>query len=583
MKYSDLALLKRLLLWARPYWPHIAGILALSLLAAPLALLTPVPLKITVDSVIGTEPLPGVLDNLLPIGFERSAFGNLVVATLLVVLIALMSQLQAMGTALLSTYTAEKLVLGFRAKLFRHLQRLSLSYHDLRGTSDSTYRIQHDGSAIQFLVIDGMIPFATACFTLTAMLYVTFRLDWQLGLVALCVSPPLAVLARTYRRHVRRRAHRVKRLESSVLGVIQEVLTGLRIVKAFGQEEREQGRFVRTSHEGMRARLGLALAEGSMGLLLGLTVSVGTAAVLFIGVRNVLGGALTLGELLLIMAYLAQLYRPLRTISRKVASLQLHIASVERMFRVLDRAPNVTERPGARSLARADGAVTFDGVSFGYGDDVRVLHDVSLDVPVGTRVGVAGETGSGKTTLVSLLSRFYDPTEGRITLDDVDLRDYKLTDLRRQFAIVLQEPMLFSTSIAENIAYAEPEANHEAIVRAARAANAHDFINRLPEGYDTQVGERGLRLSGGERQRIALARAFLRDAPILIMDEPTSAVDLETEAGILEAMDRLMVGRTCFLITHRPSTLTGCDLIVSINRGRLSLGGGPTALRAVQE
>jgi ATP-binding cassette subfamily B protein len=305
--------------------------------------------------------------------------------------------------------------------------------------------------------------------------------------------------------------------------------------------------------------------------------------VLFIGVRNVLAGALTLGEVLLIMAYLSQLYRPLRTISRKVASLQLHLASVERMFRVLDRAPKVTERPGARPLSRAAGAVELHNVTFAYDDGVPVLHDVSLDVPAGTRVGVTGETGSGKTTLVSLLSRFYDPTEGRITLDGVDLRDYKLTDLRRQFAIVLQEPMLFSTSIVENIAYADPEADHDAIVRAAWAANAHDFITRLADGYDTQVGERGLRLSGGERQRIALARAFLRHAPILIMDEPTSAVDLETEAGILEAMDRLMTGRTCFLITHRPSTLAGCDLIVSINRGRLALGGRSVGLLAVRE
>jgi ATP-binding cassette subfamily B protein len=253
------------------------------------------------------------------------------------------------------------------------------------------------------------------------------------------------------------------------------------------------------------------------------------------------------------------------------------------MFKVLDRAPEVTERPRARSLSRAAGAVAFHKVSFSYDDGVSVLHEVSLDVPAGTRVGIAGETGSGKTTLVSLLNRFYDPTEGRITLDEVDLRDYKLADLRRQFAIVLQDPMLFSTSIAENIAYADPEADPDSIVRAARAANAHDFITRLADGYGTHVGERGLRLSGGERQRVALARAFLRHAPILIMDEPTSAVDLETEAGILEAMDRLMTGRTCFLITHRPSTLLGCNMIVSINRGRLSLGGRPAALVGVRD
>jgi ATP-binding cassette subfamily B protein len=269
------------------------------------------------------------------------------------------------------------------------------------------------------------------------------------------------------------------------------------------------------------------------------------------------------------MAYISQLYQPLKTIGRKAVSLQSSLAGAERAFSLLDEAPDVAERPNARPLSRASGAIAFRDVSFSYGKDASVLHDISFEIGPSTRVGVIGATGAGKTTLASLLTRFYDPTAGEILLDGVDLRDYRLADLRNQFSIVLQEPVLFSTSIAENIAYARPGASREEIVEAAKAANAHEFITRLAEGYETQVGERGLRLSGGERQRIALARAFLKDAPLLILDEPTSSVDLRTEAVIMEAMDRLMRGRTTFMIAHRLSTLKNCDVLLVIENGRL--------------
>jgi ATP-binding cassette subfamily B protein len=309
--------------------------------------------------------------------------------------------------------------------------------------------------------------------------------------------------------------------------------------------------------------------EGALGLVVGLTTAAGSAAVLVIGVQHVQAGHLTLGELLLVMAYLSQLYAPLKTLGKKAAGLQSHLASAERAFALLDAAPDVAEGPHARPLARAAGAVAFRGVSFAYGDHRPVLRDVSFEVRPGARVGVVGMTGAGKTTLVNLLTRFYDPTAGQITLDGVDLRDYRLADLRHQFAIVLQEPVLFSTSIAENIAYARPGAADEEIVAAAKAARIHEFIARLPQGYQTPVGERGLSLSGGERQRVALARAFLKDAPILILDEPTSAVDVRTEAEILDAMGRLMQGRTAFLITHRLSALKDCDALLVLEGGRL--------------
>jgi ATP-binding cassette subfamily B protein len=379
----------------------------------------------------------------------------------------------------------------------------------------------------------------------------------------------LFLVTQVYRRRLRKRSREVKRLETSALAVVQEVLAALRVVKAFGQEDREQERFFRRSSEGVQARLRLTLIEGGFGLLVGLISAIGTSAVLWVGIRHVQSGVLTLGELLLVMSYLSQLYDPLKTMSKKAASLQSHLAGAERAFALLDEAPDVVERPKARPLVHAAGAVAFRNVSFAYEQERPILHDLSFEIPAGTRVGIAGTTGAGKTTLVSLLTRFYDPTAGQILLDGVDLRDYKLADLRSQFAIVLQEPVLFSTSIAENIAYARPGAGEREIAAAAQAAGAHDFITRLPQGYATLVGERGMRLSGGERQRIALARAFLKDAPILILDEPTSSVDTKTEAAIMMAMEQLMRGRTTFMIAHRLSTLDLCDVRVDIEYGQI--------------
>lgn len=566
---NDRTLYRRLLRQARPYRAHIVGIFLLSLLASPLALMTPLPLKIAVDSATSSGPPPVFLRVFLPENGASSHTAVLILAAVLLVFVALLNQMHTLVVSLLSTYTSEKLVLAFRAQLFRHVQRLSLAYHDTRGIGDSTYRIQYDAAAIQYIGIDGVIPLITAIFTLAGMIYVTARIDWQLALVALAVSPALILLSRVNRRLFRRRAGRVKELESSALSVVQEVLGAVRVVKAFGQEEREQRRFVMRSSEGMWARLRFTLLQGIFDLLIGLTIALGTAAVLFTGIRHVEAGRLSLGSLLLVMGYLTQLYAPLQTIGRKAASLQGHLVSAERAFSLLDEAQDVPERPDARAIGRAVGAVAFEGVSFSYTSERPILRNVSFAVDAGTKVGIIGTTGAGKTTLMSLLTRFSDPSGGVILLDGVDLRDYRLVDLRNQFAIVLQEPVLFSTSIAENIGYARPEASEDEIRAAAVAANAHDFIMHLPDGYATQVGERGMRLSGGERQRISLARAFLKDAPILILDEPTSSVDTKTEETIMEAMARLMDGRTTFMIAHRLTTLSNCDLLLQIEQGQL--------------
>jgi len=568
-RHTDFTLYRRLLRQARPYWLHIGGIFLLSLLSSPLALLTPLPLKIAVDSIIGSSPLPGFLDAVLPATIGRSDSTALFIVAGLLVMISLLVQLQELATSLLRTYTGERMVLGFRAQIFRHIQRLSFTYSDTKGIADSSYRIQYDAPAIQYIAIDGIIPFITATFTIAGMISVTAWIDWQLAMVALAVAPILFLVTKAYRQRLRTKSREVKKLESSALSVVQEVLAAIRVVKAFGQEEREHERFVGRSTEGMRARIHLTFVEGRFGLLVGLITALGTSAVLLIGVRHVQSGVLTLGELLLVMSYLSQLYTPLKTMSKMVASLQAHLAGAERAFALLDEVTDVPEHPMARPIARVEGAIAFRNVSFAYNTHRPILRDISFEIAAGTRVGIAGRTGAGKSTLMSLLMRFYDPTAGQILLDGVDLRDYKLADLRNQYAIVLQETVLFSTSIAENIAYARPGASEAEIVEAAQAANAHEFIVRLPDGYQTQVGERGMQLSGGERQRISLARAFLKDAPILILDEPTSSVDIKTEVAIMEAMDRLMHGRTTFMITHRLSTLDSCDVRIEIEHGRI--------------
>jgi ATP-binding cassette subfamily B protein len=568
-KLSDRAIYRRLLLEAKPFWPNIAALFALSLLAAPLTLLNPLPLKIVVDSVLGTHPLPAWLAWVFPAEIQRTDFIVLAGVAGMLVAIALFKQLLDLAFALLRSYTGEKLVLAFRSKLFRHTQGLSLSYHDTKGTADSTYRIQYDAPSIQWITLDAFIPLVSSLLTLVAMIIVMARIDWALALVALAVAPVLYFVSQIYSRYLKLRWREAKDLESSTLSVVQEVLTSVRVVKAFAAEDREQERYVASAGKNLRQQLKLALTSGSFGLIIGLAMATGSAVVLFLAARHVQTGRITLGELILVMSYLALLYTPLQMVSKSAASLQGSLVSAERAFQLLDELPDVIEKPHARPLTRAQGQVAFENVSFGYNSERPALRDISFEIATGSRVGIAGTTGAGKSTLVSLLLRLYDPSAGKISLDGVDLCDFKLRDLRNQFAIVLQEPVLFSSSIAENIAYAKPDASEDEIIAAAQAANAHDFISRLPQGYKTDVGERGVQLSGGERQRISLARAFLKDAPILILDEPTSSVDVKTEAIIMEAMLRLMRGRTTFMIAHRLTTLDVCDVRIQLEHGRI--------------
>jgi ATP-binding cassette subfamily B protein len=529
----------------------------------------PIPLKLVVDNVLGTQPINEVLRAILPGSIVGSASGMLVFAVILLVVVTGLIYLQALALWVVQTYAGQKLVLAFRAKLFRHVQELSFSFHDTRGSTDSTYRIQYDAEAIQQVALGGVIPVVTACVTIGSFLFVIAAIDPLLTVVAAAVIPPLFLFTRTFGRRLREEWTTVKQVESSAMALLQETLGSLRVVKAFGQEARQHQQFVDRSTQGVRRQMRVAYTHGRFDLLVGLTTAFGTAAVLYLGVQHVLAGSLTLGNLLIVMTYLGQFYGPLEVISKKTAELQSGLASAERAFALLDEQPAVAERENPVPISRAIGEISFDTLSFGYGRGPFVLRDVSLTVPAGSRVGVVGKTGAGKSTLISLLMRFYDPDEGSISLDGVDLRDYDLKGLRNQFAIVLQDPVLFSTTIAENIAYARRGAAVREVERAAKVANAHEFIEALPQGYDTPVGERGMQLSAGERQRISLARAFLKDAPILILDEPTSSVDVKTEAAIVSAMQRLMEGRTSFMVTHRFEALVGCNRLLRVEDGHV--------------
>jgi ATP-binding cassette, subfamily B, bacterial len=555
----------------RAVWPHLVIILLLGLLWTPIALLAPLPMKMIVDNVLGTAPLPWFLDELLPRTLTTSPEGMLKVAIGLSVLLALIGMAHSTSEWLLRENVTERMVREFRGRMLLHSLLGSIPHHHAKGSHDPAYRIYHDAPALPWTTIYGILPVIISAMSLCGMLYVTALINGKLALVACATSLPLIVLIHLNQRCLRARWHDVAEKDSGAHSTVQEALGALSVVVTFRQERREVGRFLDRAQAAFRARLGVMWLQGGFGVILGLSSAFGITAILYLGVRDVQAHVLSVGDLLLVMGYIGQLYAPLQGIGMHVTGQQQALASIERACALLDDEPTVADREGAIPLQRAIGDIGFENVSFAYAGDREVLSGVSVEVPAGSCVGIVGKTGAGKTTLINLLARLLDPTAGRIRLDGIDLRDYRLADLRDQFAVVPQEPVLFSTTVAENIAYGCPDAPMEAIVEAAKLAEAHDFISALPDGYRTNVGERGMLLSGGERQRIVLARAFLKDAPILILDEPTSSIDLETEGELFASMERLMHGRTTFLIAHRLSTLRNADFILRVKGGGVVL------------
>jgi ATP-binding cassette subfamily B protein len=566
---SSLYLLRRAWPFIAPFRVQLAFLSFVVLLSIPLNLMTPLPLTVAIDSVVGDRPLPQFLQTWLPSDALSSAEGLLLFVCVAYVGIALCVHLQSRALLLLSSYTGERLIYAFRHRLFQHMQRICASYHEAHGPTDSVYRIQHDAASVKQIPIDSFLPFLKACCLLTGLAVLMLTIDVAFATVGLVMLPLLFWLTHRCGRRLREQWSDVKTIETATVACAQEVLGASRLVKAFGREEHEQRRFLGHAMNWVRQHNTLASIGSGFDFMFGMTVTIGTAIALFIGVSHVKGGRLSLGDLLLLMAYMAQLAGPLDTVAKKLTELQSHLVGFRRAMAILDTPPLVTDRPDSIRLIKSTGQVAFRGVSFAYPSSPAVLRDVSFHIPAGTRVGIVGPSGAGKSTIVNLLTRFHDPSAGTVLLDGRDLRDYRLTDLRNQFAIVPQNPQLFSTSIAENIRYGNLEATDDEVEAAARAAHADEFIRALPDKYDTPVGDWGSRLSGGQRQRIALARAFLRDAPILIFDEPTSALDADTEADLVDVMEQLTAGRTTIMVAHRLHTLRHCDFQLMLRQGRI--------------
>jgi len=549
----------------------VPGLLLL-LGGAGVGLLQPWPLKLVVDSVLGTVPPPALLARVaaaVAVGMSPAVALLGVLCLSLVALQALMGALNMVGTNMLVA-VGLRMVFKLRSRLFDHVQRLSLAFHDTTPVGDSLYRVTWETYAVQSLVNSALMPALTAGATLVGIAAIMLARDWTIAVAALLIGVPLTALIRRLDRPLTEHSLRVHERESDVSSRVQETLAGIRAVQAFGREVHEHARFVHHAEASLRASIRLTAVQTGSHALIGLLMAVGTAAVIGLAGRQALAGRLTPGDVVLLVAYVVMLYKPLETLAYTAVAVQGASAGGRGVLALLDAAPDIADTPEAAPLAtRASGHIRFERVSFAYRRGTPTLRTVSLNIAPGETLAVVGASGAGKSTLASLLVRFYDPTAGRITLDGRDLRTITLRSLRASVALVLQEPLLFGTSVRENIAYGRPGASDADIVAAARAAGAHDFVSALPEGYDTTIGERGVALSGGQRQRIAIARAFVKDAPVLILDEPTSALDAESEEALLGALDRLMAGRTTLIIAHRLSTIRNAGRIAVLRDGAL--------------
>ena len=545
----------------------------LELAQSGLALLDPWPLKVLVDNGLSGKPLPDWLGRLVLVPFARPRIAIIVAAVAAGLLLRLIAGVLDIGIQYVKTRINTGMNLRFAADLFNHLLRLSFKYHDQTTVGDSIYRVNSDTGFVSTMIWSNFRHVLTALVAFIGMLWIVVRLDWQVALLALGVVPLQYISVGLYGRLFNEKAKRIKSMESSAQSFMQEALCCLRVVKAFGQEDREHERAVDQRWRAVRARIHLDLQESMFSFALRFLSRIDRSAVLLLCAYHVFQGRLTIGGLLVIMTYVGQLQDPIDAIGDVLTDMQNSLVSAERVFEVLDVEPEIKDRPGAISLKRVNGTVSFEDVSFGYDSSRRVVHRINFNAHAGEVVALVGPTGAGKTTIASLLMRFYDPDSGRVLLDGKDLRDLSVQTLRDNVALVLQESVLFSGSIRDNIAYGRPDASQEEIIAASRSANAHDFISDLPDGYESQVGERGVRLSGGERQRIAVARAFLKNAPVLVLDEPTSSLDSRTEAVILDVLDHLMAGRTTFIIAHRLSTIRYADQILVLENGQLVESG----------
>ncbi len=567
------SLLAWTLSFLRPYRWQVWAYGALSLAEVAFGALAPWPLKAVIDNVLGGQPLPGWAAAAVGETTAASPLRLLALVTLAGLALQIGSQFVSAVHTQVMVDTGQRMVLDLRQRLFAALQALPMRHHVHTSTSDAVFRVEIDAYCVDNLVMKGVFPLASAALTLSVMFVILLRLDVTVALLSLVVVPFHYACLRYYVNHLADRAERVQQLESKVYERLYESFSAIRLVKSFAREAFELAKFRRVAAAGMDARIDLTWRESLFNVAVSGITIVGTAAVVAVGAMAVLDGRLTAGVLIVIIAYLQSVYGPLSQIAHTTGSLQQAVASARRVRAIFALAPEVASGTGGADASRVRGQVRFEEVSFAYDADRPVLDRVSFEANPGEVVAIVGLTGAGKTTLVSLLPRFYEPTAGRVLVDGRDVRDYDVASLRGRIAMVLQEAALFGGSVADNIRYGRLDADAAAVERAARDAHAHEFIVRLPQGYDTDVAEAGGSFSGGERQRLGIARALLKDAPIVILDEPTSALDAISEDIVFKAIRRLRQGRTTIVIAHRLSTIRDADRILVLDGGRVAASG----------
>ena len=579
-----MAIYLRTLRYFRAYSGHT--ILAVLLMSAGIGfnLLAPWPFKYVVDGILQPKNAAGVSSAHAFIAEWFSWTSDRGAALTLFVIMALIAVVSGLVNLLSNTLLIKiglKALLHLRTQLYSCLQSLPLQFHDTRRSSDSSFRVAYDSQSIQTIYNKGFATIFGAVVTLVGALTIMFRMNWQLTLVSMTVIPPLYWAIQHYGDRIRRESTTIQERESDLLATTQEGLGSIRMVQAFGRESFEVSQFVRHATRSLEANFRLNMTSMKSALLVTTLIALGTSAMYYVGTIQVLDGRLSIGDLTVFVAYLATLYQPIQQLTYTAWALEGAAAGAQRCFEILDREEETKDDPGAITMPAAKGEITFAGISFAYDPKAPVLSGVDLAIAPGETVAFVGGTGAGKSTLLSLVPRFYDPTAGIVRIDGHDLRGITKASLRAQIGMVLQDTLLFSSSIRENIAYGREGASEAEIIEAARRAQAYDFIMAQPQGFDTPVGERGGHLSVGQRQRLGIARAFLKNAPILLLDEPTSALDPSTEKAIMETIAELMKGRTTLIITHRLSTVHHLGRVVLLEHGRIAeQGTGPELLAA---